>query len=62
MEIGGSVYWYVDGSVGAVVDRYVGDKIGSGVVGVGWDVGRGVGAGVGRCICDGFVSGTEVDR
>ena len=40
MKIGGSVYWDVGKSVGAVVDRDVGGEVLSGAGSVGWDVGR----------------------
>ena len=35
MKIGGNVYLVVGVSVSAVVDRYIGVKVGSGVCGVG---------------------------
>ena len=40
MDIDDVVDWYVEKSVSAWVDRYVGDKIESGYGGVCWYVGR----------------------
>ena len=62
MNIGGSVDWYFGISIVAGVNIDVGDKIGSGVGGVRWDVRRGVGADDGRCVGCGFVSCADIDR